>query len=361
MVGTNKGVGMKSLCKYYPKVVFHLLIFAAALSFGACKSAIDTQLSKYEFSQLVPPANFYPPGTILKVDNIDPFVVRRVCSQTASLGPDVLQHIERSDTATSSIAAAFTGDFELGAHYMDQLKNDSKFRYVRKVRADLSNVYLLDLPTSEIFRLIRHRDPECIAAVNYYIDHRDTVTLVYQALVADAEYSVEYDSSLHQDAKATLTQALAARLAGSIDSIGLESFMGKQLIWGVRDDQRLVRLSEPLKAGMSDRVLPVTQGIASNEFIDLQYRNKFLVVDSMDACLSRIPPNASTGARMLAENNCRRAEALRAGTVGINDRASAGAQDDTLEACMMRIPKEASAGQRMLAEESCKRDEAHRN
>lgn len=82
--------------------------------------------------------------------------------------------------------------------------------------------------------------------------------------------------------------------------------------------------------------------------------------DSLNACLSRIPKDSSSGARMLAENSCRRDEAIRTGTARSSDRASAGAQDDTLQACMGRIPKEATAGQRMLAEESCKRDEATR-
>jgi hypothetical protein len=63
---------------------------------------------------------------------------------------------------------------------------------------------------------------------------------------------------------------------------------------------------------------------------------------------------------MLAENSCHRDEAIRTGSTGSSDRASAGAQDDTLQACMGRIPKDATAGQRMLAEESCKRDEATR-
>jgi hypothetical protein len=82
--------------------------------------------------------------------------------------------------------------------------------------------------------------------------------------------------------------------------------------------------------------------------------------DSLNTCLSRIPKDSSSGARMMAENSCRRDEAIRTGTAGSNDRVSAGAQDDTLQACMGRIPKEATAGQRMLAEESCKRDEAAR-
>ena len=40
--------------------------------------------------------------------------------------------------------------------------------------------------------------------------------------------------------------------------------------------------------------------------------------------------------------------------------AAAGAVEDTLQACMARIPKDASIGQRMIAEQSCWRDENDR-
>jgi len=42
------------------------------------------------------------------------------------------------------------------------------------------------------------------------------------------------------------------------------------------------------------------------------------------------------------------------------DRIAIGSVEDSLDACMARIPKDASAGQRMLAEESCRRDQANR-
>lgn len=42
------------------------------------------------------------------------------------------------------------------------------------------------------------------------------------------------------------------------------------------------------------------------------------------------------------------------------DRIASGAVEDTLNACLARIPKDASAGQKMLAEESCRRDQAAR-
>ena len=46
-------------------------------------------------------------------------------------------------------------------------------------------------------------------------------------------------------------------------------------------------------------------------------------------------------------------------TKGIN-RVASGAVEDSLAACMGRIPDDASAGQKMLAEESCRRDQAVR-
>lgn len=39
---------------------------------------------------------------------------------------------------------------------------------------------------------------------------------------------------------------------------------------------------------------------------------------------------------------------------------ASGAAEDSQQACLARIPKDATAGQRMLAEHSCKRDQASR-
>ncbi len=80
---------------------------------------------------------------------------------------------------------------------------------------------------------------------------------------------------------------------------------------------------------------------------------------SLDACMARIPSDATPGQRMIAEETCRRDVASRnavvqKGTPAATSAAAAGAASDTLEGCIARIPKDATAGQRMLAEESCK-------
>ncbi len=87
--------------------------------------------------------------------------------------------------------------------------------------------------------------------------------------------------------------------------------------------------------------------------------------DSLQACLARISSSASAGTRQVAEESCKRDETVRAGIVGTasaksQDRAASGTHGDTLEACMARVPKDATAGQRALAEASCRRDQENR-
>ena len=41
-------------------------------------------------------------------------------------------------------------------------------------------------------------------------------------------------------------------------------------------------------------------------------------------------------------------------------KTAAGSAEDSLQACMGRIPKDASIGQRMIAEQTCHRDQSER-
>lgn len=88
--------------------------------------------------------------------------------------------------------------------------------------------------------------------------------------------------------------------------------------------------------------------------------------DTLEGCLARISADSSEGARLVAEQNCREREELRQSIVGTavaksGDRASAGTAGDSLEACLARIPSNATAGQRMLAELTCERDQSLRH
>lgn len=104
---------------------------------------------------------------------------------------------------------------------------------------------------------------------------------------------------------------------------------------------------------------------AAPKFATAEAAAKSVQTDTLRNCLAMIPSNASPGAKQVAEESCKKDEQARASIVGnaatkSNDRVASGTQGDTLDACMARIPKDASAGQRMLAEQSCQRDQANR-
>ncbi len=52
--------------------------------------------------------------------------------------------------------------------------------------------------------------------------------------------------------------------------------------------------------------------------------------------------------------------AMESNSTAIGSTVASGAVEDTLKACLARIPKDASSGQRMMAELSCQRDEGTR-
>ena len=84
--------------------------------------------------------------------------------------------------------------------------------------------------------------------------------------------------------------------------------------------------------------------------------------DSLKACLAKVSDDSSKGVRIIAEQSCQDNEKLHQDVVGTaiaksGNRASAGTQGDSFDACIARIPPDATSGQRMLAEETCTRDQ----
>ena len=53
-------------------------------------------------------------------------------------------------------------------------------------------------------------------------------------------------------------------------------------------------------------------------------------------------------------------QAMPAGNPSGSASYAVGSVEDSMQACLARIPKDATAGQRMIAEQSCRRDEGDR-
>ena len=118
----------------------------------------------------------------------------------------------------------------------------------------------------------------------------------------------------------------------------------------------------------SERVMPTATGDPSPSTTSEPVVEKAVSSgpsDSLKACLDKITSSVSEGAKMVAEQSCRDNEKLHQDVVGTataksSHRVSAGTQGDSIEACLARIPSDATIGQRLMAEGSCQRDQMTR-
>jgi hypothetical protein len=85
----------------------------------------------------------------------------------------------------------------------------------------------------------------------------------------------------------------------------------------------------------------------------------FLLISSLLLAAScATDEKAGTSSTDTSSSSSQRTEADQTSSTLAN--SVSGVQKDTLQACVGRIPSDASSGQRMLAEQSCQRDEAIR-
>lgn len=86
-----------------------------------------------------------------------------------------------------------------------------------------------------------------------------------------------------------------------------------------------------------------------------------LGVLALIACLPAVAAVAAQAeaqpTQIMAQSASAAVSPVQQGSLG---ETASGAVEDTLVACLSRIPEDASAGQRLIAKESCQRDKAER-
>jgi len=168
-----------------------------------------------------------------------------VCPADKALGQRVSrpEFTAASDSASAEMARAFTGSFKLDGGYLEQLKLSAKFEAVKSLKLSLSNVKLLELSDVSVFKLIKDRDPDCARAIQFRRNEQQELTMINYALVADAQYTISWSRKLETAVKADITKEVAANLGVEVAWSGEDSFKGANLIWGVRDDAALLKIS----------------------------------------------------------------------------------------------------------------------
>lgn len=209
-----------------------------------CTPTINSKLEEYGFSELQPPSNLVPPGTLVTVTKNNPFVIGIICPQQNSLGGDILRQIRSSDSSTSETAKELTGKFNIDAAYLDKIKANIHVNNVDSVDMVLRNVKIYEIPDDAVVEGLGNRTKSCKTALAFRIAKGEKVSMIKSVVAADVTYKVNFKDEVNASLKAEITKKIAAEIAGSSSSSGTDSIVGNGLFWGIREDIELGLLTE---------------------------------------------------------------------------------------------------------------------
>ncbi len=224
--------------------ILSLLAVASLLMLSGCAPTIGTVLRQSRFSELRPPTTLVPPGTIIQVLDKDPTFVNIVCDRGDALGDPKLHE---STSENVRLVAESEGTLKLSGDYLEQLRANSEFKWIRSVSLTLSNVRVYEITDSTFFSSVRNATEGCRQAVKFRISQKQPIALVKSVMQADVRYSIIFDTATTLDAEArrNLVKNLAMKLNADVTTVTENTVDGQALYWGIRTDGKLARLITP--------------------------------------------------------------------------------------------------------------------
>jgi len=202
-----------------------------------------------------------------------------ICPASEAFGPDLAANLSISSSASSKEIASMTGSFSLGASAMDQIKGDLNSNAIKNITVTLSNVRLIELPDSAVFKLLGKHSDSCSKAISFRLKNHQKISIIKSVIQADASYRVAFTGGVDAKTRLQITDRLAASMGLHLNGKSEDTFQANDLYWGVRDDESLAAvLSSPsppatgtmehervLTPGKSARILPNVNTAASNQ------------------------------------------------------------------------------------------------
>jgi hypothetical protein len=226
-----------------------ILVFAAAAAYFLAMSRgghgrnLGAILRKYEFTELVPPSTLVGPGAIVTIVKTNPIVIGVVCPGVESLGPMLQTNVIASESASAKEIAELTGSFQLSGSVEEAIAANVDSKFVKTVTVTLSNVRIIEIPDSAVFKLLSHREDFCSKAIAFRKGKGQAVSMVKAAIQATAVYRVEFAADVQAGARAGMTRKIAGSLGVTNGVKSDDVIEGDDLIWGLRDDVDLAEVA----------------------------------------------------------------------------------------------------------------------
>lgn len=202
------------------------------------------------FVELRPPSTFFSPGTWVEVRASSPLQLSIICGPQDSLGLVGDEQVASSGSIDLSFQSKLAPRFALDASTLAAWKGNVELSAVKSVTFKLSNVTLKEVADAVVVERFSRRSTSCRDAIDFRLNKPNPVSMVKSALIADVDYVVEFEGTASAEAKAEATKAMAVSLGLNVgaDQSNETRLLGKQLVWGVRDDSVLARFGYKLPA-----------------------------------------------------------------------------------------------------------------
>ncbi|MDA9009016.1 hypothetical protein N9K16_03540 [Alphaproteobacteria bacterium] len=220
---------------------------------------IGSVLRENGFAEFRPPSNLVPPGTWVTVSDGKPTKLSVICLLNEALGM-TLEDLIESATPDTELFAQLDREMELDAGFTKKIKASSGAKGFDRITMHLTNAKVVEIPDTRVMEGIVNRTGYCRNAIQFRLDQNENVTMIKSALIADVKFQLETKEDIDATFDAKIIDNLASELRSKVvlSSDAKISFVGKNLIWGIRDDAKLARV------GMG---LPQTGGFETNEGI----------------------------------------------------------------------------------------------
>jgi hypothetical protein len=253
------------------------VVLAAALIFYVVyfdkSSQLESVLSEEGFIELRPPSTLLQPGALVEIQSRNPLRVSTICSAQSSLALTPEQ-VAVSTSVDSSVLGKESASFSLNLSSLGIGRASSAGKAVKSATVKLSNVRLIELSDAEIVRNIAKRDSACAEALKVRFDtNRDSLTLIDTVLIADAEITLDFDGSVTSTVAASEIEGafIAGQFNFDFSDASRALVLGKDLVWGVKDDQTMAwhGLTLPNTGSNGDNERSIMKGAGAIEQLDL--------------------------------------------------------------------------------------------
>lgn len=196
------------------------------------------------FVVLSPPSNLVPPGSWVSVVGENPLHLNVICGPENALGLTEDDLLKVSESSDMDFESTLGRDYSVSARLLARLEGEGGFAGLDNITFSLTNVRVVEIPDDTVINGLRERVPHCRDAIVFRLESGQPITMIKSVLMADVVYEFSFERNINSETELQVAKKFALEMGLRLDDSqgGSSRVVGRNLIWGVREDSGLAKL-----------------------------------------------------------------------------------------------------------------------